>query len=294
MDDDFSGAFDMAQIASPPVRLDIFRTSNFAPAFYFLRRDQRRALAGVYAFCRLVDDAVDQAAKPAQARTVLERWRGYLETFPAHPSDTPLEKELAWALTNFSVPRAALLDLLDGVARDLVPFRCRTLEELQTYCYGVASTVGLACLPIFGLKEEEHRDFAVTLGWAVQLTNILRDAGPDGHRGRLYLPAEDLARFGVGEKEFMAGARGEKELKLLMFEADRAREFYRRAWEALPVSSRTAARPALAMGRLYERLLDKVEQQGFPAKGPRVELGMLDKTGVLWNVWRGGPTLTPR
>jgi 15-cis-phytoene synthase len=257
--------------------LSAYRSSNFAPAFLLLSSGRQRALQAVYAFCREVDDSVDNAASGSSPRS-LDLWRRLLRD----PSDILAAEELgsaAWpplsaALDEFAIDPRHLLDLVDGVSRDLRQNRYRTFEELKEYCYGVASTVGLACLPIFGLSEEEHREFAVNLGIAVQLTNILRDVASDADRGRVYLPQEDLKRFGYAEEDLFARRYNESFVRLMRFQVSRAREHYASAVCALPPTSRRAARPALVMSRVYHALLAEIERRDY-------------------DVFRGRATLSP-
>lgn len=258
-----------------------FKSSSFAPAFFFLSRSRRQALAGLYAFARAVDDIVDRPSENPAAD--LARWRSLLAA-PYVDDAAPVPPEwpaLEAALAAFPMDRRHLLGLVDGVSRDLTPFRAETVEDFQTYCYGVASTVGLACLAIFGLDEESHRDFAVRLGWAVQTVNILRDVRGDALAGRVYLPREDMKRFGVTEADLAAPALSASVLRMLRFEAARARDYFGQARAALPPLSRRAARPALIMGDLYERLLEKLEREDFFWGRPRPRLAWREKVSVV-------------
>lgn len=260
-----------------------FKKSSFAPAFLFLSAPRRRALAALYAFARAVDDAVDGPS--ADPRGDLARWKALLsapyvseaEAAVAPPEWAPLEE----ALQAFPINRRHLLDLVDGMARDLDAWRAVTPEDFKTYCYGAASTVGLACLPIFGLDEEGHRTFAVQLGYAVQTVNILRDVKADAGEGRVYLPSEDLRRFGVSEKDLASDALQASVLRLLRHEAGVARGFFAEARRALPPLSRAAARPALVMGALYEKLLEKLERGDFHWGKPRPRLGWREKASAV-------------
>jgi phytoene synthase len=274
----------MAPLAAPVSVLALFKRSSFAPAFLLLRPKQRRALAALYAFARAVDDAADETPDPAEARALLDRWRGLLRA-PYVAADTP-DLPSAWppleaALSAFPIDRRHLLDLIDGVARDVDGFRAETFEDFKTYCYGVASTVGLASLAVFGLDEPSHRDFAVALGRAVQTVNILRDVRPDVLIGRIYLPREDLRRFGVEEGDLRSDNLAPAVLRLLRFEATRARAFFTEARRALPALSRRSARPALVMGALYERLLVRLEREDFAWGRPRPRLGVLEKFSAM-------------
>jgi phytoene synthase len=265
--------------------LSLFRASSFAPAFWVVSGPRRKALAALYAFARAADDAVDDPPAGTDPRAVLDQWRALINApyvTDAEAAAAPAAwKPLEAALAAFPMDRRHLLGLLDGVARDLVPFRNQTAADMDAYCYGVASTVGLACLGIFGLDEEGHRDFAVSLGLAVQTVNVLRDVRPDALAGRVYLPLEDLRRFGVTEDDLKAPDLKAGVLRMLRFEAARARDRFAEARKALPPTSRRAARPAVLMGELYRRLLDKLERGDFLWGKPRPRLGWRDKTQAL-------------
>ncbi len=259
-----------------------FKSSSFAPAFWLLGPRRRSALAAVYAFAREVDDAVDEigldGADPDRARRILGAWRRALAGGPATEEvSPPLWRALQKTLVQFPIDRKNLLELIDGVERDLTQTRYETWEEVKQYCYGVAGTVGLACLPIFGLDPVRHREFAVTLGQAVQMVNILRDVKTDALRNRIYLPQEDLKRFNLGEQEIMGLIYNGDFRRMMKFEADRARELFQTAFSALPSDKRAAARPALVMGRLYRRLLDKVERRQFQIFTERPRLTLFEK-----------------
>jgi 15-cis-phytoene synthase len=270
--------------------LDAFKSSNFAPAFFLLPAEKRQALKAVYAFCRAVDDAVDEGRDAAEAKQVLDSWRGLLtdagEMKTLTGVDGAVWSALRDAVKEHGINTRHLLDLIDGVEMDLTPRRYETMDDLKTYCYGVASTVGLACLPIFGLREPDHSFFAVQLGYAVQLTNILRDVGTDASAGRVYLPQEDLRRFHFSEEDLSRRTYNDSFVRLMRFEASRAREFYAQAFGGLPSESRRAARPALVMGEVYRRLLEEIEKNDFRVlSGPRVSVSPWRKMACVWNVW---------
>ena len=264
--------------------LAVFRQSSFAPAFFLLSTRRRKALAAVYAFARAVDDAVDEPGGE-DPKAVLDRWRRLLsapyvdgrDSLAAPPAWKPLEESLAV----FPIDRRHLLGLIDGVARDLGGYRAETAEDFKTYCFGVASTVGLACMAIFGLDESSHRDFAVNMGLAVQTVNILRDVKTDAEENRVYLPQEDLRRFGVQEEDLRSTPLKSSVLRLLRFEAARARAFFIAARKALPPLSRRAARPALLMGTLYEKILDKLEREDYFWGRPQPRLSWREKAGAF-------------
>lgn len=261
--------------------------SNFAPAFILLPARRRRALAAVYAFARAVDDAVDEIGidgnEPDRARAVLARWRAVLNGEPSNfeGHEAAVWRSLQNALVEFPIAKNDLLDLVDGVERDLTQTRYATFDALRVYCHGVAGTVGLACLPLFGLGPDLHRTFAEKLGLAMQLVNIIRDVKTDALRGRIYLPQEDLARFGFGEAEVLAQVYNDNYRRMMVFQAERARAVFAEARAALPAESRRRARPALAMGRIYEMLLDKLESQGFAVFGQPPRLSFFERLRAL-------------
>lgn len=266
------------------VTVNSFQSSSFAPAFWLLPPRRRRALAAVYGFARAVDDAVDEVGlegrDPARARSLLNEWRNALNgTSSVGPDGWPLLKQ---ALLDFSIDKRFLLDLVDGVEKDLTQTRYADWDDLKRYCYGVAGTVGLACLPIFGLDPVRHRNFAETLGQAVQLVNVIRDVKSDALRDRIYLPQEDLARFGLNDGDILALVYNGTFQKLMKFESDRARGLFEAALAALPDPDRRAARPALAMGRLYRKLLEKIESRRFDVYTARPRLTPLEKIACLF------------
>lgn len=263
-----------------------FKSSSFAPAFWFLSRRQRDALAAVYAFAREVDDVVDEigvdGGDPPRARRILSAWRAVLAGGPASEDvSLSLWRPLQRAMTQFPIDRKNLVELIDGVERDLTQTRYETWEDVQSCCYGVAGTVGLACLPIFGLDPIRHRAFAVTLGQAVQMVNILRDVKVDALRNRIYLPQEDLRRFNFGDQEILGLIYNEDFRRLMKFETDRAHALFEAAFQSLPQDKRRAARPAFIMGRLYRRLLNKLEQRQFEIFTSRPRLTLLEKIASL-------------
>ncbi|HOW27701.1 MAG TPA: phytoene/squalene synthase family protein [Elusimicrobiota bacterium] len=244
--------------------------SHFSAAFFFLSAPRRRALKAVYRFCRLVDDVVDLSEWEGKRFTTGEK-RGILDAWcrqimePDREIEDPriaseVWQELAWAIDQFRVDPRHLLCIVKGVEMDLDRSRYETFEDLKPYCYGVASAVGLACLPIFGLSEEMHRDFAVNLGMAFQLTNIIRDIPRDADKGRIYVPQEDLKRFHYEESEVFSHARNDRFTRLMAFEISRALDYYAKAEQSLPAMYRRSARPALIMAAVYKTILLKIKK----------------------------------
>ena len=270
--------------ASASARLTRQSGSSFYYAFLILPEAKRRAIYALYAFCRVVDDCVDEPGGERAAG--LARWSAELERAYAGAPETELGRELAETVARFPIPRGAFEDIVAGCRMDLTTRRYATFADLRVYCERVASAVGLASIEIFGYDDPRTRDYAVELGLALQLTNILRDIAPDARRDRIYLPLEDLQRFGVSEAELLAavvedpGASRSPGLRsLLAFEAERARSHYAAAARALPQRDRHAMRAAQIMGAVYRALLEEWARRGHPVAGPRVQLS---KPRKLW------------
>ena len=265
--------------------------SNFYYAFLLLPRAKREAIFAVYALSRAIDDAVDEAASPDEARERLEAWAdevGRLAPGPAGPARAPahpLTRALARARERFPIPIESVRALLDGARTDLEHSRFDTFEDLRAYCEKVASSIGLMCIEIFGYWGSRTRDYAIELGIALQLTNILRDLASDARRGRLYLPLEDLARFAVREEDLLAGRRTPEVLALLSFEAERARAHYRAAEAALDPRDRRALLAAEVMRRIYRAILAKVERSGFDVFGRRIGLSRARRATIAATSW---------
>lgn len=269
--------------------------SNFAWSFFFLPRERRHGITTVYALCRLVDDAVDEAPDERTARAEVERWRRRLDSCfngvtPKEAEDpliVSLMEELRETVRRFSIRRDPFEDLLKGVAMDLEHKRYATLGDLETYCYYVAGTIGLLCNAIFGVAGEEARTYALRLGTAFQMTNILRDVGSDAGRGRIYLPLEDLARFGVSEGEILRGRMTPPLRCLLEFQAERAKGYFEQAEALLPQGIRRRIVPAEMMRSFYQKILQKIVREGFPVLERKVTLTRAEKVGLLVKVlWR--------
>ena len=259
-------------------------SSNFFSAFTLLAPVQRRALFAVYAFCRFVDDVADDgAARDPQA--LLDLWRGELASVYAGTPTRKVGVALADAVLRFGLERRHFEDILRGVEMDLTARRYRTFEQLEEYCYLVASAVGLLCIEIFGYSSPAARSYAVDLGLAFQLTNILRDVEEDARRGRIYLPLEDLKQFGVAEEELLSGRYSPRLGALLAFECGRARAFYLRAHGTLPAEDRRSLAVAEAMCAIYERLLHRIEARRFDVFGRRIALPAYEKVSLASFGW---------
>ena len=261
--------------------------SNFFYAFLLLPRAQREAIFAVYAFCRIVDDVVDTASDRATPRQELARWREEIaQVFEGRP-EHPVAQRLQEAVRRFPIPRAALLDIIAGVEMDLEHSAYDTFEALYPYCYRVASAVGLCTIEIFGYTDGRSRDYAVDLGVALQLTNIMRDVQTDARMGRVYLPQEDLRRFGVTATDLYEGRYSPEFVALMGFEASRARDSYARAWRALPDVDRRRLFAAEIMGRTYWKLLQTIEARRFQVFGERVRVPTWRRIGIALGSWAG-------
>jgi 15-cis-phytoene synthase len=268
------------------------RPTSFYYAFLVLPRDQRDAVVAIWDFCRAVDDTVDErpvmpteAESVAAARASLDAWRRELDRCYAGGARTPQGLHLQPWLTRFALSRQPFADLIDGVEMDLDRCRYRTFEELYEYCWRVASTVGFICLEIFGARDA--REYAVNLGVALQLTNILRDVATDFEHGRVYLPLDDLARFDVRDADLGTGKMTGRVRDLLQFEAGRAREYYRRARAAMPAYDRRALVAAEIMAAIYRALLRQIERSGYDVLSRRVRVSRRRQMLIALRTWLG-------
>lgn len=259
-------------------------SSNFYYAFLLLPPERREALFALYAFCRFVDDIADDEgrARPAE---LLGRWREELERVYAGGATHRIGVALADAVTRFPLEKKHFLDLIEGVEMDLSRRRYQTFDELYQYCYRVASTVGLLCIEIFGHQHASARDYAVDLGIAFQLTNILRDVMEDAGRGRIYLPLEDLHRFDCSEEDVLSGSYSGRLGALMAFECGRARAYYLRASAALASEDRGSLAAAEAMRLIYMRLLNRIEAKHFDVFGPKVTVPKYEKVTLALAAW---------
>jgi 15-cis-phytoene synthase len=263
---------------------DLSRDTSFYYSFLVLPPAKRDAIVAVWDFCRAVDDAVDepQGAEPQQA---LERWRAEIDRcFGAYPL-TPQGRNLQPFIGQFQLPRRPFEDLVDGVEMDLRVTRYETFEALYEYCWRVASTVGLICLEIFGYTRAESREYAVSLGIALQLTNIIRDVRVDLERGRVYLPQEDMGRFGVTEADLRAGRVTEGVRGLLAHECGRAREYYRRAQQSLPRDDRRSLVAAEIMRGIYQSVLGRIERAGYDVFGEVIRVPRSRRAVIAASIW---------
>jgi 15-cis-phytoene synthase len=258
--------------------------SNFYYAFLFLPRERREALEAVYAYCRLVDDVVDEEAPVAKKLAGIDHWRRELDAVfgDAQPSN-PVSERLRAAVQHFGIRRPDMEAIIDGCAMDIDKTRYETWDELRLYCYRVASAVGLMCVEIFGYTPSQVdavRRYAIDLGIALQLTNILRDVAEDAARGRIYLPADELRAFGVSEADLTSGKRSPEFLRLMQFQASRARSHYLRARAAISTYERSKLVIAEIMGDIYYALLEEIEARNFDVFGEKTTVRRRDKMRI--------------
>ena len=243
------------------------RKSNFFLGFLLLPRAKREALSAAYAYCRLIDDIVDDNTLPkAEARHQLEFWRQEIESLYAGRASHPIAKALEKPIADYHIPENAFQEMIRGCAMDLENARYESISDLESYMRGVASSVGVMCVHIFGWKHtppERMKEFATTFGYAFQLTNIIRDVGADLELGRIYLPQADLRAAGYTEEQLLHREHGPAFDKLMKAEYDRAKEYYKRARSLVDVRDRPALLPAEIMAHVYEGLLDEIKDQKF-------------------------------
>ncbi|MFN8543905.1 MAG: presqualene diphosphate synthase HpnD [Candidatus Binatia bacterium] len=260
--------------------------SNFYWGFRLLPHDRRLALCAVYAFCRAADDIADEPGVGREPARLLARWREELAAAYAGRPQHPIGVALADTVERFHVPREHFEAVIAGVEMDLTRDRYDTWkDDLARYCYGVAGAVGLIAIELFGYRNPSAQEYAVSLGLAFQLTNILRDVAEDATRGRIYLPRADLARFGAREEDLLAGRMTEEIRHVLAFECARAGEYYGRARFSLAEEDRQSLAPAEAMRMIYEQLLRRVMFRRYDVFGAKVRLTRPEKAGLAVAAW---------
>ena len=262
--------------------------SNFYYSFLFLPKPRRDAMYTVYAFCKEVDGAVDEPPSGSDPHDQLRRWRTELDAAYHGTPASPVTISLAEHASRLAIPQEYFAELINGVEMDLTTPRYATFQDLSLYCYRVASVVGLICLHIFGATSPRAREYAINLGMAFQLTNILRDVGSDAERGRIYLPQEDLARFRCSEKEILRWKHSPQFVELMQFESTRAHSFYANARDALlalPPLERRALAVAEIMRGVYSRILRRIDRSAYHVFGARITLSTPHRLSVAAGVW---------
>jgi phytoene synthase len=259
--------------------------SSFYYSFLFLPPVQRRAITALYAFCREVDDIVDMKGEPDIARIKLNWWREEIARLFEGQAQHPVTRALTPVIEEFDLPQEQFLEIIDGMEMDLDQHRYASFKELMLYCYRVASVVGLLAAEIFGYRDRHTLKYAHDLGIAFQLTNIVRDVYEDAQRNRIYLPLDELQRFGVQETDILNQKETPAFHELMCFQAERAKQYYSQALSQLPDADRYSQRCGLIMAAIYRATLEEMERDGFHVLQHRISLTPLRK---LWLAWKTG------
>jgi phytoene synthase len=260
---------------------------NFYYSFIVMPREKRLAMCAIYAFMRRSDDIADGAANPALASEGLRAWRATVDAaLHGKNSTEPILPALADTVQRYGIEPRRFHELLDGAEMDQTKTRYETFDELYKYCYHVASVVGLIVLPIFGYNDEAAKPPAEACGIAFQLTNILRDVKEDAQLGRIYLPREDLKRFGVEEADIMNSRTTPQFFKLMKFHTERAREYYGKAQPLVGMISEDSRGTLAVMMAIYGGILDKIERRNFAVFEERIRLSAAEKLWIVAKNWR--------
>ncbi|OGT13835.1 MAG: squalene synthase HpnD [Gallionellales bacterium RIFOXYB12_FULL_54_9] len=259
--------------------------SSFYYSFLFLPKEKRRAIIALYAFCREVDDVVDECTDEQVARTTLNWWRGQVAEIYGGKPQHPVAIALIPVVVQFNMAQELLLEIIDGMEMDLDQPRYADYKSLQLYCYRVASVVGLLSVEIFGYSDRQTLKYAHDLGIAFQLTNIIRDVGEDARRNRIYLPMDEMQQFGVTAADILNANETANFHKLMGFQIERAESFYQQALAQLPSVDRKNQRTGLIMAAIYRATLDEVKASGCHVLKERVSLTPLRKLWLAWTTW---------
>jgi phytoene synthase len=259
--------------------------SSFYYSFLFLPPPRRRAITAFYAFCREVDDVVDEAKDIGVARTKLAWWRTEVANlFAGHPAH-PVTRALLPFIAEYGLEAGRMQEIIDGMEMDLTRHRYADFESLALYCHRVAGVVGRVAAGIFGYTNPRTLEYAEALGLAFQLTNIIRDVGEDARLGRVYLPADELARHALSPEDILGLAPGPGFDAMIREQAARAEAQYEKAFALLPPEDRRAQRPGLIMAAIYRTLLQEIRRDGFPVMRVRVSLTPIRKLWIAWKTW---------
>ena len=259
--------------------------SSFYYSFLFLPAQRRRAITALYAFCREVDDVVDEASEMQIAAAKLAWWRAEIANLFAGNPQHPVAKALQVHKDSFGITAERLNEIIDGMEMDLTQTRYLDWPGLERYCYRVAGVVGLLAAGIFGYRDPRTLEYAKHLGIAFQLTNIIRDVGEDARKNRIYLPLDELKRFDVPAADILNGRQTPQFKALMEFQEQRARAYYDKAFAALPAADRRAQRPGLIMAAIYKTLLEEIARDGFRVLTQRTSLTPLRKFWIAWKTW---------
>ena len=266
--------------------------SSFYYSFLYLPPEKRRAITAFYAFCREVDDVVDECTEESVARMKLDWWRKeiasvYSEVQGEEPSH-PVAKALVEVIKTINLSASQLIEIIDGMEMDLNCNRYPDFIALQLYCHHVAGVVGQLSAEIFGYQNIKTLEYAHNLGLAFQLTNIIRDVGEDARRGRIYLPEDELVKFGVSSEDILHSRESDNFRKLMEFQIERAEDYYTKAFSALPIEDRRNQRPGFIMAAIYRALLDEIKEDSCQVMRQRVSLTPIRKLWIGWRTWVRG------
>ena len=259
--------------------------SSFYYSFLFLPEERRRAITALYAFCREVDDVVDDCSDPATARATLAWWRQELAAAFHGTPQHPVTRALAEVAPRFNLAEAQLAEIINGMQMDLEYNRYPSFEELRQYCHRVAGVVGLLSAEIFGFQDPRTLEYAADLGMAFQLTNIIRDVGEDARRDRIYLPLDEIESHGVSVADISASRETEGFRRLIEFQIERALRYYSNAFAKLPAIDRRAQRAGIVMAAIYRALLDEIQRDGCRVLTRRTSLTPVRKLWIAWRTW---------
>ena len=259
--------------------------SSFYYSFMFLPPDKRRAITALYAFCREVDDVVDESTDEQVARTTLNWWRAQVAEIYGGKPQHPVALALVPMVKKYNLAQEHLLEIIDGMEMDLNQPCYADFKSLQLYCYRVASVVGLLAAEIFGYTNRNTQKYAHDLGIAFQLTNIIRDMGEDARRGRIYVPQDELAQFGVHTRDILDGRESDAFHKLMQFQIERAQRYYLQAFDLLPTADRKAQSTTLIMSAIYRATLNEIVTSGCHVLKERISLTPLRKLWLAWKTW---------
>lgn len=262
--------------------------SSFYYSFLFLPPERRRAIMALYAFCREVDDVVDECHDLSIASTKLAWWRQEIDRVATSQPQHPVGQALQAASRQFNLPAEQLLEIVDGMEMDLQQSRYLDFKGLSLYCYRVASVVGLLAADIFGYQDRRTQKYAHDLGMAFQLTNIIRDIGEDARRGRIYIPMDELKQFNVPAADILNGQYSDNFTTLMRFQYDRAQQYYTQALAELPAVDRKNQRPGLIMAAVYRTLLDEIRDENFQVLHQRIALTPVRKLWLATKTWVRG------
>ncbi len=272
------------------VQPPIVHKSNFVYSFSLLPKEERSAITSIYAFCSYIDDIVDGTPNINSKSVIkkLERlawWEKEIDNVYEGNNDSYYMKQFSKLIQRFDIPKQYFHTLIDGVRRDLIKYQYDTFDELKDYCYSVASVVGLISIEIFGYKYEETKNYAINLGYALQLTNILRDIAVDSERGYIYIPKEDLIKFDYSEEELKRGIYNDNFVELMRFQTGRAREYFHKARTYLRPDEKPTIIAAEIMDAIYYRLLEKIELKKYNVYQQKIRVATLHKVMLTVKYW---------